>query len=88
MTNISNNRGSPHGGYCIAGPVENWKANSMFGGKHASNPVLITIDFIFNAVRERIKVFENVRNHYVEKVRFSPTKIISRPHILILIDQV
>ena len=68
--NISNNRGSTHGGYCIVGPVENWKATSMFGGKHTSNPVLVTIDFILNAARGNICAFENVRNHYVEKVGF------------------
>ena len=66
--NISNSRGSTHGGYLIAGPFEHWKANSMSGGKHASNPVLITIDFILNANREKIYAFENVRNHYIEKV--------------------
>ena len=70
MTNISNNHGSSHGGYYIVGTVENWKANSMFGGKYTSNPVLVTIDFIFNAFRETIKAFENIRNHYVENVGF------------------
>ena len=55
----------------------------MVGGKHASNPVLVTINSILNAVREKIKNFENGRNHYVEKVVFLlPYKdYIQTPHI-------
>ena len=55
----------------------------MFGGKHASNPILITIDFILNAARERIKAFENDRNHYVEKVGIvlSYKDYIQTPHL-------
>ena len=83
MSTISNNCCSPHGGYYIVGHVENWKANSMFGGKRESNPVLTTIDFMFNDVRKRIRVFENVRNHYVEKVVFVLTykDYIQTPHL-------
>ena len=68
---ISNNRGEAHGGYTMAGPLPSWKADrKLFGGNNPSNPLLMTIDFILNAVKEKIPGYKTNRMLYVDKVGF------------------
>ena len=55
----------------MAGPLPSWKADrKLFGGNNPSNSTLITIDFILNAVKERIPGYETNRMLYVDKVGF------------------
>ena len=66
---ISNNRGTSHGGYTTSGPNKHWKNenHAMLGGREPANSTLMVIEFILNEVRSRIPETETSGNQYVEK---------------------
>ena len=71
----------------MAGPLPSWKADKrLFGGNQTSNATLMTIDFILNAVKERIHGYETNRMLYVDKVGFVLTykDYVQSPHLDII----